>query len=70
LEDAALRALVADAGTPVHACGVTSPNAQVVVVRALAAQVEPVLNRFKQVRAAWHEALWGVAATAPRLWRM
>lgn len=60
------------AGAPaaVHACGVTSPNAHVVVLRALAQRVEPVFELFKQVRGAWHETLWDTPPTWPRLWRM
>ncbi len=54
----------------VAAHGVTSPNSQVVVLRALASRVEPVFELFKAVRQAWHAALWSQDALAPRLWRM
>ncbi len=55
---------------PVYAAGVTSPNPQVVVVRALASRVEPVFELFKAVRAAWHLELWKRPAIQPRIWRL
>lgn len=55
---------------PVHAAGVTSPNPQVVVVRALASRVEPVFELFKKVRAAWHLQMWMRPAVQPRIWRL
>ena len=51
-------------------CGATSPNDHTVVVRALAGQVEPVMDLFKQIRAAWRSQLWGLDAGAPRIWAM
>jgi len=50
--------------------GATSPNAQVVLVRVLADQVEPAMDLLRQVRLAWRQALWGMAATSPRIWAM
>jgi urease accessory protein len=48
--------------------GATSPNPQVVVLRALAPQVEPARDLFKKVWAVWRQALWHKAAAAPRVW--
>lgn len=56
--------------TTVHAWGVTSPNPNVVVMRALAQQVEPVFETFKRVREAWHQTLWMSPAPSPRLWKL
>ncbi|BEU95851.1 urease accessory protein UreD [Acidovorax sp. DW039] len=50
--------------------GATSPNSQLVVVRALGPQVEPVMQLLKQVRAAWRAALWQLDAVPPRIWAM
>ena len=69
LQDAALL-VTRDGHGGVAAHGVTSPNDRVVVLRALAPRVEPVFEMFKQLRAAWHQALWGEPATLPRLWRL
>ena len=48
--------------------GATSPDGRVVVVRALAPMVEPVLDRFKQVRLAWRAQLWQLPPVNPRIW--
>jgi urease accessory protein len=48
--------------------GATSPNPQVVVLRALAPQVEPARDLLKKVWAVWRQALWNKAAAAPRVW--
>ena len=50
--------------------GATSPNGQVVVVGALAPQVEPAMQLLRQVRAAWRAALWQLDAEPPRIWAM
>lgn len=69
-----LTAAAESAASPVRgaglACGATSPVDRVVVVRALAPQVEPMLALFRRVRASWHAVLWGVPAAEPRLWRL
>lgn len=49
--------------------GVTSPQPAVVLLRVLAAHVEPVMQLLAAVRAAWREAAWGLAAAPPRIWR-
>ena len=59
-----------DASDVGRLAGVTSPQSQVVVVRVLADQVEPVMNMFKQLRGAWLEQLWQQVATTPRIWTM
>ena len=48
--------------------GATSPNPQVVVLRALAPQVEPARDLLKKVWAVWRQTLWNKAAVAPRVW--
>lgn len=48
--------------------GATSPHPRVLAVRVLAPLVEPALDLFKQLRAAWRQELWQLPATAPRVW--
>jgi len=50
-------------------CGVTSPQESVVVLRALAARVEPAMALLQQVRAAWRRHAWALAPNAPRIWQ-
>ncbi len=50
--------------------GVTAPNDQVVVVRVLGPQVEPVMQLLRQVWAGWRHALWDLPAEPPRIWAM
>ena len=61
---------VMDAHALKASAGATSPNGQVVVVRALAPQVEPAMQLLRQVRAAWRAALWQLDAEPPRIWSM
>ena len=61
---------VMDAHALKATAGATSPNGQVVVVRALAPQVEPAMQLLRQVRAAWRAALWQLCAEPPRIWSM
>ena len=61
---------VMDAHVLKATAGATSPNGQVVVVRALAPQVEPAMQLLQQVRAAWRAALWQLCAEPPRIWSM
>jgi urease accessory protein len=49
--------------------GATSPDARVVVLRVLAARVEPAMQLLVAVRGAWREAAWGLAAVSPRVWQ-
>ena len=55
-------------GSELHA-GVTSPNPHVVVLRALAHRTEAPFAALQRVRAAWRQAMWGLAAEPPRVWR-
>ena len=67
LLDAARQAGVAHA---LHAsAGTTSPHAQVVLLRALAPRVEPLMRLFSSVWAAWRLVAWGLPACTPRVWR-
>ncbi len=50
--------------------GATSPNAQVVVVRALAPVVEPAMQLLRQVWTGWRRHFWQHAAPPPRIWSM
>ena len=50
--------------------GATSPNGQVIIVRALAPLVEPAMDLMQRVRAAWRMALWQLPATSPRIWAL
>ena len=50
--------------------GATSPDGQVVVVRALAPLVEPAMDLVKQVWAAWRAHFWKTPAHKPRIWAM
>lgn len=61
---------VMDAHALKATAGATSPNGQVLVVRALAPQVEPAMQLLQQVRAAWRAALWQLRAEPPRIWSM
>ena len=57
-------------GDPLAArAGVTAPQSRVVVLRALAAGVEPAMALVQRVRAAWRHAAWGLQAEPPRIWR-
>ncbi len=51
-------------------CGITSPHAQVIVLRALAHHTEEALDLCKQVRGAWRELAWGLPNVPPRIWAM
>lgn len=48
--------------------GATSPDSRVVVLRALAARVEPAMQLLMAVRGSWREASWGLAPINPRVW--
>lgn len=49
--------------------GATSPDARLLVLRALAHRIEPLMAFFVQARAAWRQAGWALAAHPPRVWR-
>jgi urease accessory protein len=48
--------------------GATAPNDRVVVLRALAPRVEPLMDLFKTVRLRWRAQAWGLDAVSPRIW--
>ena len=50
--------------------GVTSPHAQLVVLRVLSDQVEPAMDLLQQVWLAWRHQVWGLPAVLPRIWAM
>jgi urease accessory protein len=50
--------------------GATSPHAQVVVVRALAPMVEPVMDLLRTMRHTWRSELWAKEPSSPRIWSM
>jgi len=50
--------------------GATCPNEQVVVVRVLGPQVEPVMQLLRAVWASWRSQLWQLGSTPPRIWAM
>jgi urease accessory protein len=50
-------------------CGVTSPHDRIVVLRALAMRVEPVMALLSDVRARWRRLAWDLAAHPPRVWQ-
>jgi len=71
--DAALdaaRAVMDAHPTLTATAGATSPNAQMVVVRVLAPQVEPAMKLLKAVRVAWRQQMWALQGEAPRIWAM
>lgn len=58
------------AASPLAAsAGATSPHEGVVVLRVLAARVEPALALLIRVRAAWRRAAWSLEPAPPRVWR-
>ncbi len=48
--------------------GATSPQEGVIVVRVLAARVEPAMDLLQRIWRLWRPLAWGLAATAPRVW--
>ena len=48
--------------------GATSPNGQVVVVRAVAPVVEPAMALVRAVWQRWRSQFWGLNTQAPRIW--
>lgn len=48
--------------------GATSPNDRVVVLRAVAARVEPLTELFRSVRNDWRAQAWDLEAVSPRIW--
>ena len=48
--------------------GVTSPEAGVIVLRALAPMAEPVMRLLRKVWLAWRAESWQLSAPMPRIW--
>ncbi len=67
LLEAARETLAAHALAP--RAGATSPQPGVVVLRALAPKVEPLMDLLVRVRAAWRRLAWQLEGAAPRIWR-
>jgi urease accessory protein len=59
-----------EAGALKDTAAATSPNPQVVVVRALAPLVEPAMQMMQQVWKAWRAHFWQMPAVKPRIWAM
>lgn len=68
LVDAA-RALVDDDDLLRRRAGVTALDDGVIVLRVLAARVEPAMTLLTRVWAAWRNAAWQLPACTPRVWR-
>ena len=51
-------------------CGATAPDPQLIVVRALAAQVEPVMALWQKLWALWRQQAWQCTSEPPRIWRV
>ena len=49
--------------------GVSAVHDRVIVLRALAERVEPLMQLLVAVRAAWRQDGWSLAESAPRIWR-
>jgi urease accessory protein len=49
--------------------GATSPQAEIVVVRILAARVEPAFALMKEIWERWRSLAWTLAPCPPRVWR-
>ena len=60
---------VVDAHSLRPTAGVTSAHAGIIVLRALAHRVEPLMQMMTAVWAAWRSAAWRLDAPPPRVWR-
>jgi urease accessory protein len=65
----AVRATIAGWPAGVQA-GATCPNPQMLVLRATAPLVEPLMLDLQRAWAALRPAAWGLADTPPRIWRV
>ncbi len=63
----AVRAVL-DADTHAIQAGATCPNPQMLVLRAVAPLVEPLMGLFQQAWAALRAEAWGLASVPPRIW--
>lgn len=62
-----LRAVVAK-DPLARTAAITCPNDHVVVARALAPQVEPVMRLWQRLWRTWRTEAWGLGSTPPRIW--
>ncbi|MGC4394444.1 urease accessory protein UreD [Hydrogenophaga sp. T2] len=75
-EPAAREALLEAAREALHGAdasvfaGATSPDARLIVVRALAPQVEPLMAAFQAAWARLRRLAWNTGAEPPRIWRV
>ncbi len=53
-----------------ESAGVTSPQPEVIVLRALAPVVEPAMQLLRKVWLGWRAELWALRAAPPRIWSM
>ncbi|NUZ06932.1 urease accessory protein UreD [Piscinibacter koreensis] len=60
---------LANASSLAPTSGATAPQPGVVVLRALAARVEPAMGLLVDVWRAWRDVAWGLEGEAPRIWR-
>jgi urease accessory protein len=56
-------------GDEAAVAGATSPDARLVVLRALSARVEPAMRRLVAVWSRWRAVAWQLDGGAPRVWR-
>ena len=52
-----------------RSAGATAPHERVVLLRVLAARVEPAMQLLSGVWARWRATAWGLDACVPRVWR-
>ena len=57
-----------DAHPLCRTAGATSPDARLVVCRALAERVEPLFELWREIRGRWRMLRWQLPAAAPRIW--
>lgn len=60
---------IADADALRERAGVTAPQAEVIVARALGPSVEPVIGLLTRLWRAWRTEAWSLPGIAPRVWR-
>jgi urease accessory protein len=68
LQDVARACADGPAGLPLRA-GTTAVHDGVVVLRALAPRIEPLMTLLTQVWSRWREMAWQLPACRPRVWR-
>jgi urease accessory protein len=51
-------------------CGATSPDDRLIVVRALAAQSEPLMELWQSLWGVMRREAWHIGSTPPRIWRV